>query len=173
MNTIYYIKENNQYIEMTRDEYEARLQNDPSFHKRRFIRCTGGLVEVSEDVYKAEEALHQRLIYIARADKKLDIFSYDSWDTDEVEGRSLIADREAVPVEVVATQNVFGEGIRKVLSVLDANDRALIDALFYCDLTEREVAKKFQLSQGVINRRKKRILARLNRLLTKSYRHQD
>ncbi len=158
MNTIYYIKENDQYIEMTRDEYEAKLNNDPSFQKRRFMRCEGALLEVPEDVYETDEKEQQRIKYLERLDEKNDLISYDFWDTEFVQGRDLIPDRNVMSAEDAALNNIFTQKLKKSLQNLSEKDKAFIIALF-SGMSEKKMAELIGVVPSTVHKRKKAILS--------------
>lgn len=56
------------------------------------------------------------------------------------------------------------DALRKAISVLPDADKALIRALFYDGLTEREYAKVTGLPQKTINNRKLAIIRKLRKL---------
>jgi len=59
------------------------------------------------------------------------------------------------------------EELYRCLDLLDADERALIDARFFDGITEREYGKRIGLSQKGVNKRKDKILAKLRALLEK------
>ena len=57
------------------------------------------------------------------------------------------------------------DDVKTALSKLKKPDRDLIELIFYCQLTESECSKLLGTSQQNINKRKKRILADIHKLL--------
>jgi len=57
------------------------------------------------------------------------------------------------------------EQLQTALAGLSSDERELIELLYYCDKTEREVANLYHLSQCAIHRRRDRILKKLRNLL--------
>ena len=70
------------------------------------------------------------------------------------------------PEEVVLKQIEIME-LHQCLDLLDAEERMLIDALFFEGLTEREYSQRSGIPQKTINDRKNRILKKLYQLLKK------
>jgi len=59
------------------------------------------------------------------------------------------------------------EALHSCLELLDADERKLIDALFFDGLTEREYSARTGIPQKTINDRKRRVLEKLEKLLRK------
>jgi len=68
-------------------------------------------------------------------------------------------------VEDTVIDRLMAEDLHKAMDKLPASDRALINALYFRGLTERQTAVVFGLSQKAINKRKVKILMLLKRIL--------
>ena len=77
-----------------------------------------------------------------------------------------IAD-ETVNVEEEAIHNMMIEKLRKGLSALSDEELYIIDHLIYQERTERELAKKLNISQNTVHIRKVKILEKLKNFLEK------
>lgn len=77
-----------------------------------------------------------------------------------------IAD-ESPGTEEQAIQNVQNEQLHKAISRLSKEEQYLIKQLFFEDRSERDLARELHLSQKGINRRRSRIIERLEELLKK------
>ncbi len=77
----------------------------------------------------------------------------------------MIPDRDAVSVEDAAIANILRDKLHYCLALLDEPDRQLIHALYFEGLSERKYAKRVEIPQQTISDRKRRILARLKKLL--------
>ena len=55
--------------------------------------------------------------------------------------------------------------LRTALLQLTAEEKALIDALFYQELTEREYALQLGISQKGVNKRRHKVLAKLRKII--------
>ena len=57
--------------------------------------------------------------------------------------------------------------LRTALLQLTAEEKALVDALFYQELTEREYAQQLGISQKGVNKRRHKVLAKLKKIIKK------
>ena len=133
--------------------------------KKYYIHVPGALVEVSEDVYFAYYQEKRRGRTLREKDERNGAVSYDELDTPELTGQEMIPDRDAVSVEDAALANILREKLHRCLALLDEPDRQLIQALYFEGLSERKYAKRVEIPQQTISDRKRRILARLKKLL--------
>ena len=134
-------------------------------HKKYYINVPGALVEVSEGVYFAYYQEKRRGRTLREKDERNGAVSYDGLDTPELTGQEMIPDRDAVSVEDAAIANILRDKLHRCLSLLDEPDRQLIQALYFEGLSERKYAKRVEIPQQTISDRKRRILARLKKLL--------
>lgn len=134
-------------------------------HKKYYIHVPGALVEVSEGVYFAYYQEKRRGRTLREKDERNGAVSYDELDTPELTGQEMIPDRDAVSVEDAAIANILREKLHRCLALLDEPDRQLIQALYFEGLSERKYAKRVEIPQQTISDRKRRILARLKKLL--------
>jgi RNA polymerase sigma factor (sigma-70 family) len=84
-------------------------------------------------------------------------------------GEKAVADAIDVysnPLAAVLKKERYEE-LYRCLGSLPADDRDLIDALFYKDLTEAEYARRIGKTQQAVNKAKIRILAKLKKLFGK------
>ena len=72
---------------------------------------------------------------------------------------------EAVDVIESAVHVVMAERLKTALSLLSDSEQALVKAIFYEELSEREVGLRLDITQSVVNKRKAKILAKLRRML--------
>jgi RNA polymerase sigma factor (sigma-70 family) len=134
-------------------------------HKKYYINVPGALVEVSEGVYFAYYQEKRRGRTLREKDERNGAVSYDGLDTPELTGQEMIPDRDAVSVEDAAIANILRGELRRCLALLDEPDRQLIQALYFEGLSERKYAKRVGIPQQTISDRKRRVLARLKKLL--------
>ena len=143
------------------------------------IIVDGEDVEVSEAVYKAYAAGSRKMRYM-ELDLKCDRVLQD-------EGGRAVLDENRLPVvlpereisldklmiedwdfpsseplpEDIVMERFEIETLYKCLNRLDADERTLIDALFFDGLTEQEYADLIGVTQKTVNNRKHRILSKM------------
>ena len=160
-----------------------RKQENPDGSATYIITVDGTDVEVNEEVYKAYaygaykmEHTECRLkrnrcqrdakgrvvrdgwgqpVYLPEREVSLDKLIAEDWDYPSA---------APSPEDTVIAQLEYEE-LYSSLDQLAPDERALIDALFFDGLTEREYASQSGISQKTVNNRKHRILGKLKNLL--------
>ncbi len=129
----------------------------------------GTLVPVSEEVYRAYKRPQWREMKRIKKKKskkesmKLPL-SYDQLVESEYQsGKSRF--RPAPSAEELAGDVIELEKLLAVLEQLAEEELALVKALFYEELSEREYAKSIGVSQKTVNRRREKILNKLRKLM--------
>ena len=74
-------------------------------------------------------------------------------------------EEKAPGVEEQMLGRMEAKQLHKVLSFLSADEQYLIQEIYFHERTERDLAKELGYSQNAINKRKKRILDKLRRLM--------
>lgn len=147
---------------------------------KRYIEIDGEQITVTEEVYRAYKrpawAEHKRKERAKRCrdengnrctkncwectklrdggDLSFEKFSDDGFEiADSVDIAELIADKQLL------------EQLVDALDDLDPDERSLINALFYNDLTERDYAAEVGISHQAIGKRKKKIIEKLRSLM--------
>ena len=161
-----FIKENDNYIEITNAEHEKRKATDEQYAKRLFVPLHGVLMEVDEEFYKDFYRQKDRDDYLTWRTKNMDI-SYNEYDSEECSGEDMLVD----PDEDVATQvtdKLMAEHIRYVVSLLPSDERELIEAIYFNGYTERSYADEKGVFRNAIHKKKVRILEKLKNFLENS-----
>lgn len=148
--------------------------------KQFYIRIDGTPVAVTEEVYRA----YMRPVWAERKRKEREsrcldergsrcesdcskcgkrragsAFSLDN----AIEGGFDVSDPMDM-AEIVAEKLIL-EQLGVALAELELGDKALIDALFYDDRTERDLAAEIGISQQAVGKRKQKIVAKLRELM--------
>ena len=147
--------------------------------KQYCVNIGGALVDVTEEQYLAYYRSQRRMRYFERdiktetaiRDKDGRITGYapskeDSLDRLLENGADFADETESVEDSAIKKELI--EKLREALDELTADERELIDALFFANgdgMTEREYAKISGIPQKTINDRKAKILAKLKKLL--------
>ncbi|HFE9458517.1 TPA: sigma factor-like helix-turn-helix DNA-binding protein [Streptococcus agalactiae] len=131
--------------------------------KEYYLYVRGQKVKVSEDIYKVywREKEHEK--YLEQVDKKNHLLFFSSLDHD---GNFVdnLAD-ESVDVEKIIETQILIETVRKAMSRLNDEERAIIERLYFNDETLSSVARSKKVSYQAIQWRKNNILKKLKVLL--------
>ena len=128
--------------------------------KGNYIKIYGYFYEASKRITKRAKRTTDATGTLKKQKKGIVILSYNAMDTDEMTGESTIAD-ETVNVEDTAIKNVMIDELHKALSILSDEELHIINALFYEQITERNLAERLHISQPAVNKRKNKILNKL------------
>ena len=124
-----------------------------------YIQIDGEKVPVSEEVYRAFKrpawTEHKRRMVRAKHELSFEVFVEGGFD--------IPADDPLV--EEIVTDRLQLDMLMSALSSLTADERNLIDALFFKGKSEREVASESGISQQAVHKKKRRILEKLKHLL--------
>lgn len=118
-----------------------------------------------------DEKLKQELWNLAEAEER-----HERWESEKRRRRETSLDSDdaqSVKVEysLASKKEAFLNGITKydlyhMLSKLDINEQRLMHLLYFQSYTEREVAQLYGVSQKAINKRKAKVLKKLQILLS-------
>ena len=159
-----YIKENGGYVELSYKDFCRRRQADQSYMDKLFIPVQGCLIEVMREQYTDFYRDKERWRYLKKLDTKNSLLSLEGFTDSEGNVLDFIVD-EAVDVSETVIHAVMVDRLKAVLPLLSDGEQALIQAIFFDGLSEREVGLRLGLTQSVVNKRKAKILAKLRKMI--------
>jgi len=123
-------------------------------------------IYVSEEVYKAYWQETNRERYLKRIDKenKLGYFSEFIPKNCDRNIKSEYEDK-CVDVEKLVAVKIQIEALEEALGELNIEEREIIQALFFDETSQRDLAKKMNVSLATIFRRKEKTLKKLKEIL--------
>lgn len=133
--------------------------------RKYYIRIQDTLVDVSEDVYLAYYQTERHAHTLEEKDRRNGLVRYSSLDTEEMLGEELVADRDAVSVENAAISSILRGKLHRCLTLLSESERELINALYFEELSERQLAKRIGVHYMTIHSRKVAILRKLKKFM--------
>lgn len=133
--------------------------------EKYLIKIQGKLIEVSEDVYYAYFRMERQERW--QEEKKMEhkVMSYDSLDDQEMLGIENVVDVTARTLEEIAEAHELRDRVRHAVELLPKAERELIRAIYYEELSERDVAEREGVSQNKVFKQRQRALAKLRLLL--------
>lgn len=131
--------------------------------KEYYLYVNGQRVKVSEQIYKVywREKEHEK--YLEQVDKKNYLLFFSSLDHDGHFVDNIID--ESVDVEKIVETQMMIEAVRNAISRLNAEERDIIERLYFNDETLSSVATEKKVSYQAIQWRKNNILKKLKKLL--------
>lgn len=131
--------------------------------KEYYLYIGGQKVKVSEDIYKVywREKEHEK--YLEQVDRKNHLFLFSSLDNDGHFEENIID--ESVDVEKIVETQMMIEAVRNAISRLNAEERDIIERLYFNDETLSSIAKRKKVSYQAIQWRKNKSLQKLKLFL--------
>ncbi len=115
--------------------------------KEFYLYVNGQKVKVSEEIYKVywREREHEK--YLEQVDRKNHLLFFSSLDQDGHFAENIID--ESVDVEKIVETQMMIEALRNAISRLNAEERDIVERLYFNDETVRSVVKE-QYLKGII-----------------------
>ncbi len=159
-----YIKENNVYVELSYTDFCRRRQADQSYMDKLFIPVQGCLLEVMREQYADFYKEKERWRYLQKLDTNHSLLSLEGFTDSEGNVIDFVVD-EAVDVAETVVHAVMVDRLKTAMSLLSDSEQTLIRAIFFEELSEREVGLRLGVTQSVENKRKAKILAKLRKIM--------
>ena len=159
-----YIKKNDGYVELSYTDFCRRRQADQSYMDKLFIPVQGCLLEVVREQYADFYKEKERWRYLKKLDTNHSLLSLEGFTDSEGNVIDFVID-EAVDVAETVVHSVMVDRLKVALPLLSDSEQTLIQAIFFEELSEREVGLKLGVTQSVVNKRKAKILAKLRKIM--------
>ena len=129
-----------------------------------FIPIQGCLLEVVREQYAEFYKDKERWRYLKKLDINYSLLSLEGFTDSEGNILDFIVD-EAVDVAETVVHAVMVDRLKAALPLLSDSEQTLIQAIFFEELSEREVGLRLGVTQSVVNKRKAKILAKLRKII--------
>ena len=159
-----YIRESGGYVELSYTDFCRRRESDQTYMDKLFIPIQGCLLEVVREQYTDFYRDKERWRYLQKLDMKNSLVSLDGFMDSEGNALDFLVDEAADIAETVVNAWMV-DRLKAALSLLSDSEQALIRAIFFEELSEREVGARLGITQSVVNKRKARILIKLRKII--------
>ncbi len=159
-----YIKESGGYVELSYTDFCRRRQIDQTYMDKLFIPVQGCLLEVVREQYTDFYRDKERWRYLQKLDTRNSLLSLEGFTDSEGNVLDFIVD-EAADIAETVIHAVMIDRLKVALPLLLDSEQALIKAIFFEELSEREVGLRLGITQSVVNKRKAKILAKLRKIM--------
>lgn len=123
-------------------------------------------IDVSEKIYKEYWQETNRENYLKRLDRKNKPSYFSEFVTEEKD--RTIEERftdKSIDIEKLVAVKMQIAALHEALNKLNPEEREIIQALFFEEIPQRDLAKKLNISQGAVFRRKEKTLKKLKEFL--------
>ena len=159
-----YVKENNVYVELSYKDFCRRREADQSYADKLFIPVQGCLLEVVREQYADFYKEKERWRYLQKLDTNHKLLSLEGFTDSEGNVLDFVVD-EAVDIAETVVHAAMVDRMKTAMLLLSDSEQALIQAIFFEELSEREVSLRLGITQSVVNKRKAKILAKLRNII--------
>jgi RNA polymerase sigma factor (sigma-70 family) len=123
-------------------------------------------IDVSEKIYKEYWQETNRENYLKRLDRKNKLSYFSEFVTEEKDRtiEERFADK-SIDIEKLVAVKMQIAALHEALNKLNPEEREFIQALFFEEIPQRDLAKKLNISQGAVFRRKEKTLKKLKEFL--------
>ena len=131
--------------------------------KEFYLYVNGQKVKVSEEIYKVywREREHEK--YLEQVDRKNHLLFFSSLDHDGHYVDNIVD--ESVDVEKIVETQMMIEAVRNAISRLNAEEKDIIERLYFNDETVRSVAKLKSIKHLALIKRRNKILEKLKKFI--------
>ena len=159
-----FILEDGKYIEIAYEDLLEIIEQQEE--KRYFLPLHGMLMEVSEETYYDFYKEQRRQKYLKEESLRNGEISYDMFTTETFEGKEILVDRDA-DTEQVVEKKIMLDKLYEAVEMLEAEEKEVIKAIFFDNMTVREYAKRKGVCHNVVQKKKKRAVEKLRCLINK------
>jgi RNA polymerase sigma factor (sigma-70 family) len=129
-----------------------------------FIPVQGCLLEVVREQYTDFYRDKERWRYLQKLDTNHGLLFLDGFIDSEGNPLDFIAD-ETMDIAETVVHALMVDRLKAALPLLSDSEQSLIRAIFFEELSEREVGLKLGVTQSVVNKRKEKILMKLRKIM--------
>ena len=140
-----YIKESGGYVELSYTDFCRRKQSDQSYMDKLFIPVQGCLLEVVWEQYADFYKDKERWRYLKKLDTNHSLLSLEGFTDSEGNVLDFVID-ETVDVAETVVHAVMVDRLKTAMSFLSDGEQALIQAIFFEKLSEKEVGLRLGIT---------------------------
>ena len=132
-----YIKESDNYVELSYTDFCRRRQAEQSYMDKLFIPVQGCLLEVVREQYTDFYQDKERWRYLKKLDTNHSMLSLEGFTDSEGNVIDFVID-ETVDVAETVVRAVMVDRLKAALPLLSDSEQTLIQAIFFEELSARE-----------------------------------
>lgn len=142
---------------------QSKETEDFKMEKEFYLYVNGQKVKVSEDIYKVywREKEHEK--YLEQVDRKNHLLFFSSLDHDGHFYENIVD--EGVDVEKIVETQMMIEAVRNAISRLNAEEKDIIERLYFHDEPVRSVAKLKSITHPALIKKRNKILENLKKFI--------
>ena len=132
--------------------------------KRYFIPVDGKYYETTKEVYEVYYQMDRRERYLEERDLKKGIINFGDIDNDDYSAEEIISDKDR-DIEEEVINKILIKTVLEAMSLLSEEEKWLIQELFFCGKSERELTRNTGIPRKTINYRKEKALSKIRKFI--------
>lgn len=132
--------------------------------RRYFIPVDGKYYETTKEIYEVYYRMDRRERYLEERDIKKGVVNFSDMGYSYCSAEEILSDKDTY-IETQIMNKMLMETVLEAISILDEEEKWLIQELFFCGKSQRQLSKEADIPLMTINNRKKRVLDKLRKQL--------
>ncbi|MBF4692261.1 sigma-70 family RNA polymerase sigma factor [Fusibacter ferrireducens] len=142
-----------------------KQSDDEKKEKRKyFISVAGEKCEITKEIYEVFYRMDRRERYLEERDFKKGVIIFSDMKRNYCSAEGIIPDKNT-DIETEVINKVLMETVLEAISILNEEEKWLIQELFFFEKSQRQLSKETGLPLMTISNRKKRVLEKLRKYL--------
>ena len=127
-----------------------------------FINLGYAVMETDKEHYCSFYKDYRRHRYLAEEAAKFGVLSYDTLDNEEFSGSDIVVDTSE-RFEDVIDRKLIAQRLPELIFKLNETEREFVLDIYFRNISERELSKKFLVSHTAIQKRHRTIIKKLKK----------
>lgn len=132
--------------------------------RRYFIPVDGKYYETTKEIYEVYYRMDRRERYLEERDLKKGVVNFSDMGDSYCSAEEILSDKDT-DIETEIMNKMLMETVLEAISILDEEEKWLIQELFFCGKSQRQLSKETDIPLMTINNRKKKVLDKLRKQL--------
>lgn len=139
-------------------------ENRKKESRKYCIPVNGKYYETTKEIYDAYYKMDRRERYLEERDLKKNVVNFTGIGNDSYSAEEIISD-ENIDIEEEVTNKIMIEAVLEAITILEKEEKWLIQELFFCGKSEVELARESGVARTTIQSRKYKILSKIKKLI--------
>lgn len=132
--------------------------------KKYYIPVDGKYYETTKEVYEVYYQMDRRERYLEERDLNKGVINFCDIDNGHYSAEEILSDKDT-DIEEEVINSVLIKTVLEAIMTLDEEEKWLIQELFFCGKSQRQLSKETGIPLMTITNRKKRVLKKLKKHL--------
>ena len=132
--------------------------------ERYFIPVDGKYYETTKEVYEVYYQMDRRERYLEERDLNKGVINFCDIDNEDYSAEEILSDKDK-DIEEEVINKILIKTVLEAIMTLDEEEKWLIQELFFCGKSQRQLAKECGIPLMTLNCRKQKIIEKIKKYL--------